>query len=97
MHKTCIGINQHNANDKIGMTVPEIVIWNRIIKIILELANVWFLRFPYFKVEIFIVNLHCSWKLKIAQLNALSIAFFNGKFTAEIYSKVKKSREPNIC
>ena len=68
-------------------TVPEIVIWNRIINFwyywrggkdiqifkIWKLSTVWFSRFPYFKLLI------CSefallfiGKLKIAQLNALS-------------------------
>ena len=51
-------------------TVPEIVIWNRIIKILLiflkwrwRYSNVWFSRFSYFKMEIcieFAVNLNCS-------------------------------------
>ena len=61
-----------------GYTVPEIVHVNRIIKFIwyywrggednqmlkiIECANVWFLRFPDFKVENcieFVVNSHCS-------------------------------------
>ena len=56
---------------------------------ILELANVWFSRFHYFALN-FAVNLHC----------ALSFAFFKAnslQFSAEIYYKVVKSREPNIC
>ena len=47
---------------------------NQMLKI-LELANVWFLRFPDFKVEIcieFAVNIRIAHYRKIAQLNALS-------------------------
>ena len=64
---------------------------------ILELANVWFSRFFYFKVEICIdLAVNCTAQ-DCAIGCALSIGLLNGKFTAEIYYKLGKSREPNIC
>ena len=67
--------------------------------IISEKANVWFARFPDFKVQNcieFAVNSYCS-QFKIARNWTRSLdCASHGKFTAEINFKVGNSRGPNI-
>ena len=75
---------------------------NQMLKI-LECANIWFLRFPDFKVENcieFAVNSHCSLGETCAIERALSIALISAnslQFTAEINLKVENLEDQTFA